>query len=175
MRSMEFPGSEHEASKKPLEVLIMERSKVLQSENTSLRVERDRATQDLSRCKKELADKTTEVERQTQLIQQLEDHVEQLQELSKRGEAEGRSSADILTEALDVAQVLRSSSSASLTREASPDLTDGQASKAALLPIVQAQRERFKQRNEELEAEQARQIDHISLLQSEVQDLRDDK
>jgi len=175
MRSLEFPDEDHKSTKKkPLEVLILERSKVLQSENTSLRMERDKTTEELGRCKKELSDKLAEMERQSRLITELEDHVEQLQELSKRGEAEGRSSADILTDALDFPQVATLSTE-SPVREASPDLSDEQASKVALLPIVQAQRERFKQRNEELESEQARQVEQMSILQAEVKDLRDDK
>jgi len=173
MRSLEFP-SEDEAGKKPLEVLILERSKVLQSENTSLRVERDRATEELGRCKKELSDKHGELERQSRLVTELEDHVEQLQELSKRGEAEGRSSADILTDALDFSTQSSPAREAASIERASPEV-EGSASKVALLPIVQAQRERFKRRNEELETEQAKQMEQMGVLQAEVKDLRDDK
>ena len=72
----------------------MERSKALQSENTSLRVERDRLTDELSAANKSLATTTRESERQQTLIAELEDHVERLQDLTagtvSRPEAEGR-------------------------------------------------------------------------------------
>ena len=44
----------------------------------------------------------------------------------------------------------------------------------ALLPIVQAQRERFRQRNEELEEEQARHLQQMSTLQDQVKELQTD-
>ena len=74
--------------------MILERSKALQSENTSLRVERDRLTDELSAANKSLATTTRESERQQTLIAELEDHVERLQDLTagtvSRPEAEGR-------------------------------------------------------------------------------------
>ena len=70
---------ESEANKRPLEVMILERSKVLQSENTSLRVEKDRLSDELVSTKRDLADKTREWERQARLVSELEDHVERLQ------------------------------------------------------------------------------------------------
>ena len=70
-----------------------------------------------------------------------EDHVEQLQSISTpyREEAEGRSSSDMLAEALkvDMEPVMEQL----VTRETSPVLPPS-AGDATLLPIVQAQRER---------------------------------
>ena len=72
----------------------MERSKALQSENTNLRVERDRLTDELAASNKSLTNTTRENERQQTLIAELEDHVERLQDLTagtvSRPEAEGR-------------------------------------------------------------------------------------
>ena len=48
------------------------------------------------------------------------------------------------------------------------------ADTSALLPIVHAQRERFRQRNEELEDAQARHLQQISLLQGETEGLKTD-
>ena len=42
LRSMEFPSSSGDDSSKPVEVLILERSKHLQSENTALRMDKER-------------------------------------------------------------------------------------------------------------------------------------
>jgi homeobox protein cut-like len=164
LKSLEFPQESGEDSKRPLEVMILERSKVLQSDNTSLRVEKDRIAEELYQVKRELTDKNREVDRQQLLIAELENHVEQLQELSNsnRGEAEGRSSADIL---VDLTGGVREPSH-------SPD-PENESSKA-LLPIVQAQRERFRQRNEELEDQQSKMTQQMTLLQSEVKDLQAD-
>ena len=48
------------------------------------------------------------------------------------------------------------------------------ADTSALLPIVHAQRERFRQRNEELEDAQARHLQQISVLQGETEGLKAD-
>ena len=81
-----------------MEVMILERSKALQSENTSLRVERDRLSDELAVASKSLASTTRESERQQTLIAELEDHVERLQDLTagtvNRPEAEGRCSLE---------------------------------------------------------------------------------
>ena len=48
------------------------------------------------------------------------------------------------------------------------------ADTSALLPIVHAQRDRFRQRNEELEDAQARHLQQISVLQTETEGLKAD-
>ena len=95
--------SSHEVnSKKPVEVLILERSKALQAENTSLRMDKERLGKALDEITSDLASKCAEFEKQTILIRELETHVEKLQQFtntSHRGEADGgRSSTDILKE-----------------------------------------------------------------------------
>ena len=45
---------------------------------------------------------------------------------------------------------------------------------STLLPIIQAQRERYKKRNEELEDQQSQQMQQITLLQNETRDLQTD-
>ncbi len=167
MRSLEFP-QENTEDKRPLEVMILERSKALQSENTTLRVEKDRLYEELSVCKRELSEVRADNEKRQILIAELEEHVERLQDLSNRGEAEGRSSADILVDALD-ADDFQSSSSPTTTQS-----DEASSSSKALLPIVQAQRERFRRRNEELEETQQSLLSQIGLLQTEVSDLRSD-
>jgi homeobox protein cut-like len=88
--------------KKPVEVLILERSKALQSENTSLRMDKERIATTLDKVNSELSSKCSEYEKQTNLVKELEIHVERLQQIttsSHRGEADGgRSSTDILKE-----------------------------------------------------------------------------
>ena len=112
------------------------------------------------------------------LISELEDHVEKLQDLSNinRGEAEGRSSADILYD-LDMAKINSGrdtplSLTSSFTEKTGVPIGSGDAS--SVLPIIQAQRERYKRRNEELEDQQSKHMQQISLMQTEIKDLQTD-
>ena len=95
-------GSSDGDSKKPVEVLILERSKSLQAENTSLRMDKERLGKALDDVSAEMSSKCSEFEKQSILIKELETHVEKLQQFtttSHRGEADGgRSSTDILKE-----------------------------------------------------------------------------
>ena len=95
-------GAEDGENKKPVEVLILERSKALQAENTSLRMDKERLGSALDKTNNDLLSKCSEYEKQSVLIKELEMHVERLQQIttsSHRGEADGgRSSTDILKE-----------------------------------------------------------------------------
>ena len=134
MKSLYFPShSAEEEDSRPLEVLILERSKTLQNDNSMLRQDKERLFQELSETKAELSDSRQRLEKQTDLISQLEDHVEQLQSISTpfREEADGRTSSDMLAEALKV--------DTDLDRE-SPVMSvhsPSAGNDAALLPIVQ--------------------------------------
>ena len=50
----------------------------------------------------------------------------------------------------------------------------GSGDASSVLPIIQAQRERYKRRNEELEEQQSKQMQQISLMQTEIKDLQTD-
>jgi homeobox protein cut-like len=138
-------------------------------------MEKEKATEELASIKKELLLKAQELDRSQKLVVELESHVEHLQELNSRGEAEGRSSADILDSL--VLATTPSTSTPPLYPPSSESLEgrSGEASSSkALLPIVQAQRERFRQRNAELEEEQEQNVKQLTLLQAQVKDLTAD-
>jgi len=180
LKTLEFPSHDPSSSQdsRPLEVLILERSKCLQSENSMLRLDKERLVRDLSSAQAEVQDNSQRLSKQAELISQLEEHVEQLQAISTpyREEAEGRSSSDMLAEVLrldksgsdEVFDSLDSSPLQSSTPV--PEVTGS----SSLLPIVQAQRERFRLRNEELETESLEQQQQISVLSRQVQDLQRD-
>ena len=169
LRSLEF--GDEESDQKPLEIMILERSKTLQKENTSLRMEKERANSELVVLKAQFEEKVGENDRNAQLVCELEDHVERLQEHVNRGEAEGRSSADILYE-LDLSATKNGRESPTSISSSFYDKTESSAS--SLLPIIQAQRERYKKRNEELEDQQGKQQQQMALLQTEVKGLQAD-
>ena len=187
LTSHDFPqdkeGSES-GNKRPLEVVILEKSKVLQNENSTLRIERDRLSQELTDVKDDLATRKRELEKSEKLCSELEDHVARLQDISRvnRGEAEGRSSADILVDLVPGSrssfdEVFEYDDKLAATANASPALmnaTDPELESMALLPIVQAQRERFRQRNEVLEEERSNHLNQLVLMQKEVKDLQSD-
>ena len=142
LKTLEFPSVQSEDDARPLEVLILERSKALQAENSMLRLDKERLVRELNTTKTELEDSVGKTESQGKLIIQLEDHVEQLQAISTpyREEAEGRCSSDMLAEALKVdsypvENVFERSGSLSPAFVAPPANEVGEAN--ALLPIVQ--------------------------------------
>ena len=106
-------------------------------------MEKERLAKELIIVQAQFDEKSNEADRNAQLATELEDHVERLQEHVNRGEAEGRSSADILYD-LDLTKGGRESPMTSISSSFTDKAHD-------LLPIIQAQRERYRKRNEELE------------------------
>jgi len=185
LKTLEFPShSLDQDDSRPLEVLILERSKSLQSDNSMLRQDKERLVRELSDNKEELSEAQLKVEKQTLLISQLEEHVEQLQTISTpyREEAEGRSSSDMLAEALKIDTVeevferdaTRSPPMGSITPASPSSFYSPSDSSSTLLPIVQAQRERFRLRNEELETSNLEQQHQLGTLTNQVQNLQQD-
>jgi len=185
LKTLEFPShSLDQDDNRPLEVLILERSKSLQSDNSMLRQDKERLVRELGDNKAELSEAQLKVEKQTELISQLEEHVEQLQTISTpyREEAEGRSSSDMLAEALKIDTVeevferdaTRSPPMGSITPVSPSSFYSPSDSSSTLLPIVQAQRERFRLRNEELETSNLEQQHQLGTLTNQVQSLQQD-
>ncbi|XP_023340323.1 protein CASP [Eurytemora carolleeae] len=174
LKTLEFSNQDNSVEKmednRPLEVLILERSKVLQSENSILRLDRERIARELQDLKSELDARSAQCSKQTDLIAQLEDHVEQLQTISTpyREEAEGRSSSDML------AEVLQDSGDETFFKESSLSPVPGTPEAGTLLGIVQAQRERLRAANEELELNNEQQRSQLHAIQGELQHLKQD-
>jgi len=182
MRSLEFSseigvqevneaGGE-ERNNKPVEVLILERSKNLQSENTSLRMDKERLGRALDETAGELADKCREYERQSLLVAELEMHVDKLQQMNLSGgqtadDPGGRSSVDILRD-ISPSVNAKGAETPTLDTPTTPDQSSN------MLPIVQAQRERYRQRNQELEEEKSNLQQQMSVVQSEAKQLSAD-
>uniref|UniRef100_A0A8C9VXM4 Protein CASP n=1 Tax=Scleropages formosus TaxID=113540 RepID=A0A8C9VXM4_SCLFO len=155
-------------SAKPLEVLLLEKNRNLQSENASLRI----ANSDLSGRYTELQREFSEAVRtsgeQKELILKLEHDLSTIQALSSlpRPDAEGADFGNLgkIPEPIKEATALFPGKSA--------ELPQGQMD--SLLSIISSQRERFRARNQELEAESRSLHQTMQALQTELDSLRAD-
>uniref|UniRef100_A0A8I3MY35 Protein CASP n=1 Tax=Canis lupus familiaris TaxID=9615 RepID=A0A8I3MY35_CANLF len=172
LKSMEFAPSEGTGTQdasKPLEVLLLEKNRSLQSENAALRI----SNSDLSGRCAELQVHVTEAmataAEQRDLIARLEQDLSTIQSI-QRPDAEGAAELGLekIPEPIKEATALFYGSSA----PASGTLPEGQVD--SLLSIISSQRERFRARNQELEAENRLAQHTIQALQSELDSLRAD-
>ncbi|XP_045597389.1 protein CASP isoform X5 [Procambarus clarkii] len=167
---------------KPLEILLLEKTKSLQNENTALKQANTNLTAKVLEDEQELSNLRSLVTEQKGLIVHLESDLSSVQSLSTlyRGEGEGSSMPEI------VAEAVRASTSStpplifnsSNTNPPTPTLggipPDFTSAAESLLPIISAQRERFRQRNEELEVELMGKAQQVVVLQNELDTVRAD-
>ncbi|XP_043820536.1 protein CASP isoform X6 [Dromiciops gliroides] len=172
LKSMEFAPSEGAGTQdasKPLEVLLLEKNRSLQSENATLRI----TNSDLSgRCadlQAQFSEAVSTVAEQKQLISRLEQDLSTIQSIH-RPDAEGASEHHLekIPEPIKEATALFYG----YTPTPSAGLPEGQVD--SLLSIISSQRERFRVRNQELEAESRLTQHTIQALQSELDSLRAD-
>ncbi|KAL3856802.1 hypothetical protein ACJMK2_011519 [Sinanodonta woodiana] len=133
-----------------------------------------RTTERYKQLQVEYQEAVSTVQEQKQLIHQLEEDLRSMNALSSmfRGDAEGTEtkpstpSAELMAEAIKEAKL-----------EGSFSMYDTPSSKYAansLLPIVQSQRERYRIRALELEAQVLSQQQQVSMFQNEMDKLRSD-
>lgn len=170
LRAMEFSSGDDQSKStesKPLEVLLLEKNKSLNSGNTILRMANEEANLKTKELSKDYMEAVSTLQEQQGLIRQLEKDLANMKLCSSfyRGEGEGQAAQPLASE---------------LVAEAVKEVSDGspipEPSNAAesLLPIVTSQRERFRQRNEELESYNSMQQQQIGVLQGDVDQLRSD-
>ncbi|XP_073931779.1 protein CASP isoform X16 [Castor canadensis] len=172
LKSMEFAPSEGAGTQdaaKPLEVLLLEKNRSLQSENAALRI----SNSDLSGRCAELQVHINEVmataAEQRELIARLEQDLSTIQSI-QRPDAEGAAEQGLekIPGPIKEATALFYGPSAPV----SGTLPEGHVD--SLLSIISSQRERFRARNQELEAESRLAQHTIQALQSELDSLRAD-
>ena len=207
IKSVEFGSSSDDTNKqmldetsqgKPLEMLLMEKNKSLQNENTVMKQANLDLTKHITESNQEVSNLRALSAEQKNLIAQLESDLTSMQSFSSlyRGEGEGCPSMPEM-----VAEAVKSSTMSAegelqeiITTDGKKASGDGQSvtmsentslsgsvgdpvtlsPAESLLPIVSAQRERFKLRNEELESELTSKGQQMSVLQNEVDTLRSD-
>uniref|UniRef100_A0AAR2K8X6 Protein CASP n=1 Tax=Pygocentrus nattereri TaxID=42514 RepID=A0AAR2K8X6_PYGNA len=161
-----------EDSSKPLEVLLLEKNRGLQSENASLRIANTELSGRYTALQVEFSAAVRTSAEQKELILKLEHDLSTIQTMSSlsRPDAEGAdlSGMDQIPEPIKEATALFSGMGSSSQAE----LPQGQMD--SLLSIISSQRERFRARNQELEAESRSMQQTMQALQSELDSLRAD-
>ncbi|XP_060549154.1 protein CASP isoform X6 [Pantherophis guttatus] len=177
LKSMEFAPSDgssiQDAASKPLEVLLLEKNRLLQSENATLRI----TNSDLSgRCTDlqiQFTEAVSAVSEQKDLIAKLEHDLSTMQSLSAmhRPDAEVRRCHSILG---DVPEPIKEATALFYGQPSSAGTQIPEGQVDSLLSIISSQRERFRARNHELEAENRLMQHTMQALQSELDNLRAD-
>lgn len=173
LKSIEFTSSQSgdvtAMEGKSLEVLLLEKNKGLQAENTQFKVANTQLTEQLRQLQEKYQESAGLLQEQKGLITQLEDDLRQVNAVSSmfRGDAEGEPGpTDPTSEAFS-----------SIVKEVAPNqgtVDSGKSAADSLLPIVQSQRERYRLRAQELEAQSLAHQHQVTLVQNEVDKLRSD-
>ncbi|KAM6110857.1 protein CASP isoform 5-T5 [Pterocles gutturalis] len=175
LKSMEFAPSESSGAQdasKPLEVLLLEKNRSLQSENATLRI----TNSDLSvRCAElqiQLTDAVSTLAGQKELIAKLEHDLSTIQALSAthRPDAEGAAVPSLEK----IPEPIKEATALFYGHPPSPGTSFPEGQVDSLLSIISSQRERFRARNQELEGENRMMQHTVHALQSELDNLRAD-
>ncbi|KAL7399931.1 hypothetical protein ABVT39_003962 [Epinephelus coioides] len=173
LKSMEFGTSDSvQDSSKPLEVLLLERNRSLQSESAALRIANTELSGRYAELQVEFAAAVRTSAEQKELILKLEHDLSTIQAMSSlpRPDADGSevSNMENIPEPIKEASAMFTGSGVS----PHPELPQGQMD--SLLSIISSQRERFRSRNQELEAENRSMQQTMQALQNELDSLRAD-
>ncbi|XP_035477680.1 cut-like homeobox 1b isoform X6 [Scophthalmus maximus] len=173
LKSMEFGTSDSvQDSSKPLEVLLLERNRSLQSESAALRIANAELSGHYGELQVEFSAAVHTSTEQKELILKLEQDLSTIQAMSSlpRPDADGSevTNLGLIPEPIKEATAMFAGSGVS----PHPELPQGQMD--SLLSIISSQRERYRSRNQELEAENRALQQTMQALQSELDSLRAD-
>ncbi|XP_039985865.1 cut-like homeobox 1b isoform X5 [Xiphias gladius] len=173
LKSMEFGTSDSvQDSSKPLEVLLLERNRSLQSESAALRIANTELSGRYAELQVEFSAAVRTSAEQKELILKLEHDLSTIQSMSSlpRPDADGSEVSNMgnIPEPIKEATAMFTGSGVS----PHPELPQGQMD--SLLSIISSQRERFRSRNQELEAENHSMQQTMQALQNELDSLRAD-
>uniref|UniRef100_A0A8D3CA84 Protein CASP n=1 Tax=Scophthalmus maximus TaxID=52904 RepID=A0A8D3CA84_SCOMX len=158
-----------EDSSKPLEVLLLERNRSLQSESAALRIANAELSGHYGELQVEFSAAVHTSTEQKELILKLEQDLSTIQAMSSlpRPDADGSevTNLGLIPEPIKEATAM-------FAGAPHPELPQGQMD--SLLSIISSQRERYRSRNQELEAENRALQQTMQALQSELDSLRAD-
>ncbi|XP_071946426.1 protein CASP-like isoform X3 [Antedon mediterranea] len=149
-------------SNKTLEMLLLEKNRALQSENTTLKVANHEINARYTDLEKNHTTLISTVEEKKQLVTQLERDLASVNSLSSLYRGEGEGQAQPNSEAEIMAEVVKSSAA---VLPITQTVQEPVGAVDSLLPIVSSQRERFRIRNQELEGENQQQQKQVFILQ----------
>ncbi|XP_036818050.1 protein CASP-like isoform X6 [Oncorhynchus mykiss] len=175
LKSMEFGPSDSsvQVMSKPLEVLLLEKNHSLQSESSSLRIANTELSGRYADLQLEFSSAVRTSAEQRALILKLEHDLSSIQTMSSmlRPDADG---ADLTSMIDTIPEPIKEATAmfAGIGMAPQGELPQGQMD--SLLSIISSQRERFRSRNQELEAESRSMQVTMQALQSELDSLRAD-
>ncbi|KAH7339558.1 CASP C terminal-domain-containing protein [Rhizoctonia solani] len=149
-----------------LEGLLMAKNRKLLEELTKIRVAHSELESSLQAISEEIIHTREELEKQTSLNEKLENDLLQINQRASNGAAEREEAAPSGQDGLSGLNLGRKSTNVERTATPQPD--------NSILPIVTSQRDRFRQRNAELEEELRKQFESISELRNEIKTLQSD-
>ncbi|GAA5828670.1 hypothetical protein JCM3766R1_003781 [Sporobolomyces carnicolor] len=153
---------------KPLENLLMAKNRKLQDELTALRVAHDELAIGHQSIQHDFENLTSRFEEQRALNDRLENDLLRINESKNPGSVPVAAREDPLAS-------LQFGKKANQESSAPPAPQPFQSSaETSILPIITSQRDRFRQRNSELEEELRRQFNTISELRAEIKSLQTD-
>ncbi|XP_060928752.1 cut-like homeobox 1b isoform X4 [Limanda limanda] len=171
LKSMEFGTSDSvQDSSKPLEVLLLERNRSLQSESAALRIANTELSGRYAELQVEFSSAVRTSAEQKELILKLEHDLGTIQSMSSltRPDADGSE----VTNMGDIPDPIKEAGAMFSGVSPHPELPQGQMD--SLLSIISSQRERFRSRNQELEVENRSLQQTMQALQTELDSLRAD-
>ncbi|KAF8919832.1 CASP C terminal-domain-containing protein [Mucidula mucida] len=157
----------HEQQGKSLEALLATKNKRLLEELTKFRILHSELETSLQAAQDRLSSTANELEKQRDLNEKLENDLLSMNKHGVNGDSIPSESSDVLA-GLDLG---KKSDSTSVRTTPIPFTSSADTS---ILPIVTSQRDRFRQRNAELEEELRKQAQIISDIRAEVKNLQSD-
>ncbi|XP_054901564.1 cut-like homeobox 1b isoform X4 [Poeciliopsis prolifica] len=169
LKTMEFGTDSVQDSSKPLEVLLLEKNRTLQSESAAMRIANTELSGRYSQLQVEFSAAVRTSAEQKELILKLEHDLSTIQTMSSlsRPDADG-------SEVGNIPEPVKEASAAFAGSGATPQPELPQGQMDSLLSIISSQRERFRSRNQELEAESRSMQQTMQALQGELDSLRAD-
>ncbi|KAI0048257.1 hypothetical protein FA95DRAFT_1588758 [Auriscalpium vulgare] len=164
-----------------LEVLLATKNKRILEELTKFRILHRELEASLQQTRDALEGTAAELEKQRELNERLENDLLQLDRRAHNGDANGSGETDGASEHGSEKDVLagldlgkKTKGSANGTPVRNTPIPFQSSADTSILPIVTSQRDRFRQRNAELEEELRKQSQIISELRTEIRSLQAD-
>lgn len=178
LKSIEFAGIDEDNQKiSSVETLALQQNRRLQKQVTDLRVQNNEFMEHMREMRIKIKEQTVVVQDQKSLITKLEQDLlafnAKTAALTLLQSSAGQS-PNIRTESSDTSAGLHSAAPSLVPSSAAPSADVFHPSQASLLPIITSQRDRFHDRNIELESENRQLKTKISDIQNDAKSIRED-